>query len=40
MVSTKINGNEYFKILENDTVLLEIDYLSIEKQVIHNIIKK
>jgi hypothetical protein len=34
MVSTKINGKKYFKILENDTVLLEIDYLPIEKQFI------
>ena len=34
MVSTKINGNEYFKILEDDAVLLEIDYLPIEKQFI------
>ena len=34
MVSTKINGNEYFKILEDDALLLEIDYLPIEKQFI------
>ena len=34
MVSTKINGNEYFKILEHDEILLEIDYLPIEKQFI------
>ena len=34
MVSTKINGNEYFKIIDNDTVLTDIDYLPVEKQFI------
>ena len=34
MVSTKINGNEYFKIIDTDTLLADIDYLPIEKQFI------
>tara|TARA_B100001769_G_C21976865_1_gene525331 strand:- start:107 stop:781 length:675 start_codon:yes stop_codon:yes gene_type:complete len=34
MVSTKINGNEYFKIIDTDTVLTDIDYLPVEKQFI------
>jgi len=34
MVSTKINGNEYFKIIDTDTVLADIDYLPVEKQFI------
>ena len=34
MVSTKINGNEYFKILADDEPLSEIDYLPLEKQFI------
>lgn len=34
MVSTKINDNEYFKIIDADTVLTDIDYLPVEKQFI------
>jgi len=33
-VSTQINGDEYFKILEDDEILSKIDYLPIEKQFI------